>query len=215
MSAPCLNAPWFPSPSGSTPGPAGDVATLRWPQETQRLVELRAVNLPRLLVVGHDEPAPIIVDDLEDWVRVPADRDDLETRRARLAARAATRLASTPRVDADGVLHFRDGRSELSPTDQALAEALIARLGEVVPFEALNQAGGPTLRRGTLRVQLARLRTRLAPLGLEVRAVRSRGYLLRVARRDGEAATVSAIEFEPDLPASPATMQLAPVGALR
>src|SRR5260370_32022059 len=81
MSAPCLNAPWFPSPSGSTPGTAGDVATLRWPQETQRRVDLRAVDLPRLLVVGHDEPAPVIVADLEDWGRVPADRDDLEARR--------------------------------------------------------------------------------------------------------------------------------------
>ena len=91
---------------------------------------------------------------------------------------------------------------------------LIARLGEVVAYEDLAHAGEPTLRRGTLRVQLARLRTRLAPLGLEVRAVRSRGYLLRVAP-DQEAETAAATPVETELPASAATMQLAPVGPLR
>jgi DNA-binding response OmpR family regulator len=65
--------------------------------------------------------------------------------------------------------------------ERSLAGALTERLGAVVGREPLAQrawpGGLPT--RNALDVHMLRLRRRLEPLGLEVRTVRSRGYVLQ------------------------------------
>jgi hypothetical protein len=157
------------------------VATVRWPDESERLEALRARGEPRLLLVRPDATAPSITSELEDWVRLPGDPDDVDVRRGTLAARAAAQFGEAPRVDSDGLLHFRGQWAALSPTDGILVDALVKRFGAVVATSALIGAIAPEPGRGTLRVQITRLRARLEPLGLEVQAVRSRGYLLRVA----------------------------------
>ena len=57
------------------------------------------------------------------------------------------------------------------------------RFGAVVGRELMARRawpnGAPT--RNALDVHILRLRRRIAPLGLEVRTVRSRGYLLQVS----------------------------------
>jgi DNA-binding response OmpR family regulator len=67
--------------------------------------------------------------------------------------------------------------------ERTLAGALTERLGAVVGREPLAQrawpGGLPT--RNALDVHMLRLRRRLEPLGLEVRTVRSRGYVLQPA----------------------------------
>ena len=80
----------------------------------------------------------------------------------------------------------------LSPVEQALTRALLERFGAVVTRDDLAARawpdGAPT--RNALDVHVRRLRRRLAPLGLEIRTVRSRGYLLQELRQtNGRTAT--------------------------
>jgi DNA-binding response OmpR family regulator len=69
----------------------------------------------------------------------------------------------------------------LSPVEQSLASAMLDRFGAVVTRDILADrawpSGVPT--RNALDVHVLRLRRRIAPLGLEIRTVRSRGYLMQ------------------------------------
>jgi DNA-binding response OmpR family regulator len=163
-----------------------DVVLVRWPEEHDRLEELRATGLPRLLLVGPDERPPQPADALEDWIRLPADDGDMRVRVATLEARVSGDQVR-PEVDDDGLLRFRGGWVSLSPVERALAAALIERFGAVVGRESLARrawtGGAPT--RNALDVHVLRLRRRIAPLGLEVRTVRSRGYLLQSLANEG------------------------------
>ena len=157
-----------------------DVVLVRWPEETPRLYELRDGGTPRLLLVGPEASPPASADPLEDWIRLPADDRDVRARVATLEARAGSG-PPVPRVDDDGLLRFRDAWVALSPVERELASALVERFGAVVGRELMARrawpSGAPT--RNALDVHILRLRRRIAPLGLEVRTVRSRGYLLQ------------------------------------
>ncbi len=91
------------------------------------------------------------------------------------------RHAVRPLLDEDGLLHHRDAWVSLSPVEQELAGVLLDRFGAVVTREMLADrawpAGVPT--RNALDVHVLRLRRRIAPIGLEIRTVRSRGYLMQ------------------------------------
>ena len=159
-----------------------DVVLVRWPEESEHLTDLRAGGVPRLLLVGPEAAPPQSIDPLEDWVRLPADDQDVRARVATLEARAAV-SGTRPALDADGLLRFRDRWVSLSPVERLLAGALVDRFGAVVGREVLSKhawpEGAPT--RNALDVHILRLRRRIAELGLEIRTVRSRGYLLQAA----------------------------------
>ncbi len=126
------------------------------------------------------------MDPLEDWVRLPADQAEMRARLATLSSRANTDQP-VPAVDGDGLLHYRNRWVALSPVEQALAAALAERFGAVVGRDVLARRawpdGVPT--RNALDVHVLRFRRRIAQLGLELRTVRSRGYLLQSAVTDG------------------------------
>lgn len=158
-----------------------DVSRVRWPEETSLLEELRALGRPRLLLVEDDAPPPRAdADDLEDWIRLPADNVDVQARVARLRLRMQVHLERPPTIDDDGVTRLRDRWVSLPPVEARLAGALVDRFGSVVSRETLARAGWPAgvPGRNALDVHMVRLRRRLAPLGLAIRTVRSRGYLL-------------------------------------
>ena len=68
-----------------------DVALVHWPAEAERLERLRAAREPRLVIVEHGPP-PTTIDELEDWLRAPADETDMRIRLATLEnARVAQR----------------------------------------------------------------------------------------------------------------------------
>jgi DNA-binding response OmpR family regulator len=159
-----------------------DVVLVRWPEERERLERLRATGAPRLLLVGEDLAPPEPVDVLEDWIRLPAAEDDLRVRVSTLAGRAGRSLAA-PTVDDDGLLRFNGRWVTLSPVERALAAALIDRFNAVVGRETLVRRAWPggTPTRNALDVHMLRLRRRIAGLGLEVRTVRARGYLLQAS----------------------------------
>lgn len=155
-----------------------DVVLIRWPDEATRREEAKAAGLPRLLFVAPGVAAPDVVDVLEDWVRLPAADDDVRARVRSLEARAATRRL--PRVDDDGLLRVGDHWVPLSPVESRLADALVEKAGAVVGRDVLARRAWPgqVPTRNALDVHMLRLRRRIRPLGLEIRTVRSRGYVL-------------------------------------
>jgi DNA-binding winged helix-turn-helix (wHTH) protein len=93
-------------------------------------------------------------------------------------------------IDDDGVIRRGDRWVSLPPVEARLTTALLDRYGAVVSRDALARAGWPAGApgRNALDVHMLRLRRRLSPLGLAIRTVRSRGYLLeRSAVGVGEA----------------------------
>ena len=135
---------------------------------------------PRLLLVEDGQRPPMIVDCLEDWVRVPASEQEVQARLEALEIRGKAHEHVAPGIDDYGVLRFRGRWVALSPVEARLTRALLARYGAVVSREALVKAGWSDegAARNALDVHVLRLRRRLTALGLAIRTVRSRGYLL-------------------------------------
>lgn len=157
-----------------------DVVLVRWPGERERLSDLRAADHPRLLLVENGVAPPVLDDGPEDWIRVPADEADLRARVEGLERRTRSRRALRPEIDTDGVIRLDDDWVSLPPVEARLTSALLDRYGAVVSRDALARAGWPSGApgRNALDVHVLRLRRRLAPLGLTISTVRSRGYLL-------------------------------------
>jgi hypothetical protein len=166
-----------------------EVALVHWPAEQDRREALRRTGQPRLLLVERGAP-PIPTDELEDWIRLPADDLDLRVRVEALRRRTDGDNGSTPLVDDDGVLRLGDHWVSLPPVEARLTSALLDRFGAVVSRDALARSGWPggSPGRNALDVHVLRLRRRLSPLRLAIRTVRSRGYLLERADGGGQVA---------------------------
>lgn len=156
---------------------------VRWPTEVNRRERLSLAGGPRLLLVEDGEPPPPVADCLEDWIRVPATEDEVRARVEALVVRVAAHEHAMPGLDENGVLRYHGRWVSLPPLEARMMEALLARFGAVVSRESLAQAGWPDgiHGRNALDVHVLRLRRRLAPLGLAIRTVRARGYLLENA----------------------------------
>ncbi len=169
-----------------------DVVLVRWPEEREHVERLRASGTPRLLLVGTEVAAPKPFDALEDWIRLPAVESDVHARANTLAARARAvpgtgEEGERPSIDDDGILRHRGRWIALSRVERALTRALVDRFTEVVRRDTLEQVAWPSgdSSRNALDVHMVRLRRRLLTVGLEVRTVRARGYLLQ-PHTDGE-----------------------------
>jgi DNA-binding response OmpR family regulator len=164
-----------------------DVVLVRWPAEAPRRQRLVDEGRARLLVVEGGASPPEPVDCLEDWVRAPVDDAELATRLRGLAVRIRLHAGpDRPHLDDDGVLRRGGSWVSLPPVEARLITALLDRLGAVVSREALARAGWPegAPGRNALDVHVLRLRRRIAPVGLVIRTVRSRGYLLEASPSD-------------------------------
>jgi hypothetical protein len=159
------------------------VEMLHWPADSERLAEVRESCSPRLLIVAEDADPPLPSDCLEDWVAATAGEREIDARRRALTIRAEVH-AVRPLLDADGLLHHRDSWVSLSPVEQSLASVMVDRFGAVVTRETLADRAWPTgvPTRNALDVHVLRLRRRIASLGLDIRTVRSRGYLMQPRR---------------------------------
>jgi DNA-binding response OmpR family regulator len=157
-----------------------EVVVLRWPEERDELDRLADQRVPRLLLVEASADPPIGDDLLEDWVRLPSEDRDVRARLITLRRRAAEVLAD-PVVDRHGRLVWRGAWAHLSPIEERLAARLSSEFNLIVSEEALLKHGWPDAppSSNALRVHLHRLRQRIRPLGLEVRGVRSQGWILQ------------------------------------
>ena len=106
-------------------------------------------------------------------------------RLAALEARATRHAPSVPTLDADGVLRFDTAWVSLPPVEARLTRALVDASARSSAARRLLRPGGPKAPpgRNALDVHVLRLRRRLAAVGLVIRTVRSRGYLLEAAAR--------------------------------
>lgn len=160
-----------------------DVVFVRWPEEATRRDRLAMAGIPRLLLVDPDVRPPDPVDCMEDWARITAEDVDVRARADAVARRAALHVNPSPALDDDGVLRYGARWTSLPPVEARLTEALVSRFGSVVSRDVLAVAGWPdgAPGRNALDVHVLRLRRRLSPVGLAIRTVRSRGYLLEAA----------------------------------
>ena len=157
-----------------------EVVLVRWPEEAERRDRLEQDGVPRLLLVSDNAAPPLVEDPLEDWVRVPAEDLDVRARLETLTARHRRTLPSRPTIDDDGVLRLNGSWTSLPPVEARLTAAMLDRYGAVVSRDSLGRAGWPdgAPGRNALDVHVLRLRRRLISIGLVIRTVRSRGYLL-------------------------------------
>ena len=163
--------------------PALSVVLVQWPSEVARLEELRTAEVPRLLLVDATATPPEVSGCMEDWVRVPASEAEVHHRLTALSARVRAHQPDKPVLDDDGVVRLGDKWVALPPVEARMTAALIDRYGAVVARDALARAGWPdgAPGRNALDVHILRIRRRVAPLGVAIRTVRSRGYLLEGA----------------------------------
>jgi DNA-binding response OmpR family regulator len=160
------------------------VAVLKWPEEEPERRRLASAGAPRLLLVAPCAPPPSSVDALEDWLRLPAEPEELVARRASLQRRARGRAAldAVPVLDDDGRLHAADGSAwvALPPVEARVAAALLEQLGSVVYRRDLLAAGWPegVTDERVLDGCVKRLRRRLTEVGLRIHTIAGRGALL-------------------------------------
>jgi hypothetical protein len=162
---------------------ASPVALLRWPRDAVERDELARQGVPRMLLVGAGEAVPPPYDELEDWIRTPADERDLFVRIRRLeeSARATRDVFAVT----DGVLRHGEATVVLSPLEARLAISLLRTPWRLVGRDELVKAWpetNPSPR--TVDRAIARLRARLLTLGLTVTAIRGRGYVVHRGERD-------------------------------
>jgi DNA-binding response OmpR family regulator len=144
-------------------------------------------RVPRLLLIRAAASPPVPADELEDWLREPWDRHEMQVRRRALARRGSVR-APGPVLDHDGVVWFGGSWTTLPRGQVALARALVDRFGRTVSdgeVAALRAWEGASVEPEALRAAVARLDAALQPLRLAVTRVRGRGWVLdAVAGRD-------------------------------
>lgn len=164
-----------------------DVEVLRWPKERTRRASLRDVGCPRILLVDPVSNPPVCTDPLEDWAYADANPVEIDVRTQSIRLRAEAALGRTvapppPDLDSNGVLRVGSSWVALPPLEARLAVSLLEEPGAVVSRDALTLAGWPdgTSDRNSLDVHIMRLRRRIAPLGVTLRTVRSRGYALQI-----------------------------------
>jgi DNA-binding response OmpR family regulator len=159
-----------------------EVAQVRWPAERARRERLRRQGRPRLLLLEAGTAPPSEADCLEDWIRLPADDVDMKARAEGLITRSRAHHLVAPSLEA-GVLRVGDRWVPLSPLEARLTAVLLDRMDTVVSRDVLARAGWPegTSARNTLDVHAVRLRRRLTSVGLAIRTVRARGYLLELS----------------------------------
>jgi DNA-binding response OmpR family regulator len=155
------------------------VRLLHWPDEDGARAELAAADLPRILLLAADAAPPEDWDELEDWVRLPLDPDELHHRARTLRRRA--RATDRPWFDDDGLLRVGDRWLDLPAGPRTVVELLVARFGRVVYSDELAKTyldAGGSPRESARKTMIVRVRHRLADLGLELHNIRDSGYLL-------------------------------------
>jgi two-component system, OmpR family, response regulator len=158
----------------------GDVTLVQWPREEALRADLAAARRPRLLLIDADQAPPLVWDELEDWVRQAADGDELRLRAETLRRRARPPAPPWPVLDAHGVLREGTRWTAVPPIEARILAPLLQRPEQVVSRAHLLESAWPgePSRNRLLDRRIMLLRGRLTPVGLVVRTVRGKGFLL-------------------------------------
>ena len=153
---------------------------LRWPSQATEARRLGRLGVPRLLLIEDGVEPPDVGDDLEAWLRMPADDGELGRRLRWMAGK--TRMPRDPvTMDDYGRVLVGTRWVALSATQARMAAVLVASFGEVVTVKCLIEAGwlDHPVTTNNLRGQISRLRKRLLTVGLVLQTVRGRGVVLQ------------------------------------
>lgn len=164
-----------------------DAEILAWPDQDARRRQLAEDGVPRLLLLERGTPPPTDLDRHEDWIWTPADERDVFARLRHLAVRAArSGLTSEDVTVTDGLLRVGRHRLRLPPVEAAILQRLGSPPESLHTREELAEAAwaGDAHGRRSLDSRILVLRRRLEPLGLEIRAVRGRGFVLTVRAQE-------------------------------
>lgn len=157
---------------------AHGVEILVWPDDAERRAGLSAAETPAFLLVVDDVEAPDC-EFLEEWTRLPAPMDDVYTRLEMLRARAS--CTSAPRLRPGGVVEYGSEQLVIPTGQLAIAQLLIERFGTVVKrseLAAAYEAGGGKPTDDALKAAVFRFGQRVSEIGLELRTIRAKGFLL-------------------------------------
>ena len=163
-------------------GDDDDLVLLRWPDDEQLRRDLATRDVPRLLLVADGTPPPPSLGLCEDWIRLPLDASELLARRAAVLQRA-TCAEHGPVLDADGLLWWSDRWVAIPPAQVPVVRLLVDRVRRLVRREELLAAyveRGGSDNPVAFKAVLGRLVKRFAQVGLDLRSLRGRGYLLDV-----------------------------------
>jgi hypothetical protein len=156
-----------------------DVRLVRWPEEASFREELAALAVPRILILDDCILPPTPWDEIEDWVRAPVARAELDLRATTVARRADAR--EQPWLDADGLLWFRDRWAVVPRGQGPVIDALVANFGQVVRDDEIRQVferSANSTHAEAVKTSMRRISDLLVPLGLLLTRVRGSGYLL-------------------------------------
>lgn len=146
-----------------------------WPMDAEQRRALAIAHVPRVFVVDPDGAPPNGLDELEDWVRAPVDPDEVRTRAARLVHRHVEPLTPTvPVLESGDILRHRGRWVALSAVERAIVVRLLADYDHCVPRADLGDGAD----HAALNTRIKRIRHRIAPLGLTIKTVRARGFVL-------------------------------------
>jgi hypothetical protein len=155
------------------------IEVVRWPAQQRRRAELADGARPVVLLVEPTAPPPRC-DEHEDWLREPATTHDLQARMATLQ----DRLSCSARLTfEDGILVHRGAWVAVPEAQVAPLELLLARYGCVVAKDhlaAVAHRNGSSGDVQALKTMMLRLTRRVRPIGVTIRAIRGRGYLLHL-----------------------------------
>jgi DNA-binding response OmpR family regulator len=158
----------------------GTVVLVEWPRDRQLVENLRAAGVPRLLMLTDDAIPPICIDELQDWIRVPADPREVNARVQALERRVARRVL--PSIDDNGHLAVAVRWVALTPIETAMMRLLVANFDKVVSRTAVvDMWADAQSNRNQFELRLRRLRDRIRPVGLKITTYRTRGYALQWA----------------------------------
>ncbi len=164
---------------GKPPARPLSVAVLDWPEQATAADDLARAGHLRLLLVAPGVAPPVDWDLTSDWLRRPADPQDIYARIETIQRRAKPERVL--RLDDDGLLWRGFDWVALAPVEVAMVDYLLQHRDRLVSREELESASwpegdSPSPRALDTRVQ--RVRNRFAKLGLELAYVRQRGFLL-------------------------------------
>ena len=160
------------------------VRIVHWPEEAELFGTLAESNEPVLAVVADGAQPPLTSECSQDWIRADAPDNELRARLRQVLLRAARHGSALPRLDEFGLVYFGLRSVALSRLEARISGLLIEHFGDEVSRDDLLEAGWPGgVRHPNLLVLcISRLRRRIREVGLEISAVPSHGYVMRVAK---------------------------------
>jgi Transcriptional regulatory protein, C terminal len=158
---------------------------LQWPDQRAERPAMVAARQPCIWLVESGKAPPGSWALWEDWVRLPADEQEMAARVAAVELRSRA-LPSSAYIDEFDVLRNRASWVALSPLEARLMRVLLDHERAVVRRKHLIEVAWPGADRtgaNDLNTPIKVLRRKVDSVGIAIHTIAGRGYLVEVAGR--------------------------------